>query len=111
MDDFVGFVPSTCLHAYYRAAKTINPRHARWYDLNYLSRFPTTHKCLPLMYDHMSLAGALVGEPLLAVVALVRLHPEVDPDVAGHVGLLDKLLGAVRAAVPGMRREVFCSLW
>ena len=53
----------------------------------------------------MPLAGALVGEPLLAVVALVGLHPQVDPHVATHVGALHKLLRAVRAAVPGDGRE------
>ena len=54
---------------------------------------------------HVSLAGALVGEALLAVVALVRFHPQVDPHVPVHVRALHELLRAVRASVPdGMAR-------
>ena len=49
----------------------------------------------------MAAARAPVGEGLLAVVALVRPDVRVDADVPGQVGLLDKLLGTVRAAVSG----------
>ena len=49
----------------------------------------------------MTVARAPVGESLLAVVALVRPDVRVDAYVPRQIGLLDKLLGAVRAAVSG----------
>ena len=48
----------------------------------------------------VTVARSLVAESHLAELALVRLDPQVDPDVPLQVALLDKLLGTVWAFVP-----------
>ena len=69
-------------------------------NLFFTSYNPTHISSSLVDHLHVALAGALVGEALLAVVALVRLHPQVDPHVPGHVRPLHELLRAVRASVP-----------
>ena len=49
----------------------------------------------------MSVPGSNVCESFLAMRALVRFDPKVESNVAGQVGFLDELFGAVWTAVPG----------
>ena len=49
----------------------------------------------------MSVPGSNVCESFLAMRALVRFDSKVESDVAGQVGFLDELFGAVWTAVPG----------
>ena len=84
----------------------VRESYSRALEQETLATIATTHISASLVdHLHVSLAGALVGEALLAVVALVRLHPQVDPHVPVHVRALHELLRAVRASVPdGMAR-------
>jgi len=60
----------------------------------------TSCPLLPSVGPLVAVTSPLVTEGHLAELALVRLDPEVDSNVALQVALLHKLLGAVRTLVP-----------
>ena len=60
----------------------------------------TSSPFLPSVGSLVTVARSLVAESHLAELALVRLDPQVDPDMPLQVTLLDKLLGTVWTLVP-----------